>query len=218
MNLAGEQNWDPDVVQPFFSHWAGEIPYFFADPERNTLWELKKQLTAVTLARCHSGHVKVYTSTALGEHSRLSRRRTNVPHERIVTFYPSMYLWTHYLVDWQWQALKIHLKNPENYFCIDLAQDQQDLRAFCRDIRNGSWHIRKVNGDFRYPVSCSDFGSNPSNVFYPVTGKALRWFFSFRRMEEIILSHCYYRCIRCLVCVQSGVFKGKYFCEVFSVL
>ena len=51
------------------------------------------------------------------------------------------------------------------------------------------------------------------SLFYPVTGKAVRWFSSFSRMGNDII-----RSVGCLVCVQSGVFKGEYFCEVLSVL
>lgn len=69
----------------------------------------------------------------------------------------------------------------------------------------------RQNGDFRYPVSCSDFGSNPSVVFYPVTGEAARWFSASSSMINHIICS-----VRCLVCVGSGVFKGEYFCEVLA--
>ena len=62
-----------------------------------------------------------------------------------------------------------------------------------------------------YPVSCSDFGSNPSVVFYAVTGEAVRRVSSFSRMENDIFCS-----VRFLVCVRSGIFKGEYFCEVFT--
>ena len=117
-----------------------------------------------------------------------------------------------YLIDRKTQELKIYLKNSENYFFLSVLQKVIGLRKFCRDIRNRSWRVRKVNckiSGIRYLAPI--FGSNPSMIFYPVTGKAARWFSSFSGMGNSILLS-----VRCLVCVQIGVFKGKYLRKILA--
>ena len=117
------------------------------------------------------------------------------------------------LSHWQEDArIKNIFEKLRNYFFLSVLQKVIGLRKFCRDIRNRSWRVRKVNckiSGIRYLAPI--FGSNPSMIFYPVTGKAARWFSSFSGMgNNILLS------VRCLVCVQVGVFKGKYLRKILT--